>query len=212
MIVPIFPLGIVLHPEQVVPLHIFEERYRRMTNDSLENGSQFVIVFTSNSEISEIACLASIQSVVTKYDDGRFDILVVGDSRVKLSEIEDRESLLHAKIEAIEDSSNESMEDVSKLIALHMRFLEFKGASITPQIYNQVSFPSYYIAGASGLSNDTRQRILEMRSEKERQEFLFQYLIPVVSKLEQASRDKGKVKSNGHFKTNGHSSKRDLEE
>ena len=203
MIVPIFPLGVVLCPEQVLPLHIFEDRYKRMVRDSLENDSLFAIVNSVDSELRDVACLARIQSVITEYDDGRFDILVLGETKVAISDIEDREGLLHARINHLEDESSNSMEDVSKLIALHMRFQEFKGATIVPQIYNQVRFPSYYIAGSSGLSHSTRQRILEMRSESKRQEFLFEYLVPVVQKLEQSARDQKKVKTNGHFKSNG---------
>src|SRR5215213_9051253 len=75
---PLFPLGLVLLPSEVVPLHIFEERYKLMIGECLESGGEFGIVWLSDSGLAEIGCTARITQVLDRFDDGRLNILVTG--------------------------------------------------------------------------------------------------------------------------------------
>jgi len=80
-LIPLFPLGLVLLPYMELPLHIFEVRYKTMTNQCIEDGQDFGIVFFDGTVIQKIGCTAKIQSVVRRYDDGRMDILTRGKRR-----------------------------------------------------------------------------------------------------------------------------------
>ena len=53
---PLFPLGLVLLPEEVVPLHIFEERYKLMIGECLDEEREFGIVWLSDDGLQEIGC------------------------------------------------------------------------------------------------------------------------------------------------------------
>src|SRR3954466_4746208 len=75
---PLFPLGIVLLPSEMVQLHIFEERYKLMIGECLEHGSEFGIVWLSDERLHEVGCTARVTEVLERYDDGRMDILVAG--------------------------------------------------------------------------------------------------------------------------------------
>ena len=91
-LLPMFPLGTVLYPGVVLPLHIFEERYRRLVRDLLDQPagprSFGVVAIKEGREVGrdgvtalhEIGCTAELRRVEA-YDDGRFDIIADGVSR-----------------------------------------------------------------------------------------------------------------------------------
>src|SRR2546423_15088488 len=80
---PLFPLGIVLLPSEVVPLHIFEERYKLMIAECLENDSEFGIVWLSDDGLREVGCTARVSQVMKELEDGRMNILVAGGGPVR---------------------------------------------------------------------------------------------------------------------------------
>jgi Lon protease-like protein len=87
---PLFPLDLVLFPRMLLPLHIFEERYRAMVGRCLETGEPFGIVRVTGSDaitgelaLSPIGCLARIVRA-ERLDDGRLNIEVVGEERFRL--------------------------------------------------------------------------------------------------------------------------------
>ena len=72
--IPLFPLGLVLLPQMPLPLHIFEERYKLLIGECLDNNKEFGIVYFNGTDIQAIGCTASIQKVLKRYGDGRLDI------------------------------------------------------------------------------------------------------------------------------------------
>ncbi len=79
---PLFPLGIVLLPSEVVPLHIFEERYKMMIGECLESESEFGIVWLADDGLREVGLHGARDQVLEEMDDGRMNILVAGGRRV----------------------------------------------------------------------------------------------------------------------------------
>ena len=82
--IPIFPLNIVIFPDSSYPLHIFEERYKRMLKRSLENNEEFGIVSKIDLEISHIGCMAKISEIVKTYENGSTDIIIKGGARFNI--------------------------------------------------------------------------------------------------------------------------------
>src|SRR5688500_17510220 len=81
---PLFPLGLVLLPGETVPLHIFEERYKLMIGECLEEDSEFGIVWLSDDGLKEVGCAAEITQVLERLEDGRLNILVRGTTPFRL--------------------------------------------------------------------------------------------------------------------------------
>ena len=75
---PLFPLGLVLLPQEVVPLHIFEPRYRTMIAECLEFDTEFGILWLGEGGLREVGCCALVEQVLEQFDDGRMNILVRG--------------------------------------------------------------------------------------------------------------------------------------
>jgi uncharacterized protein len=73
---PAFPLKTILLPGETTKLHIFEERYKELVNDCIENHASFAIPFFDQGKMSQYGCEVRIKNVLKEYDDGRKDILV----------------------------------------------------------------------------------------------------------------------------------------
>src|SRR3954467_2476047 len=81
---PLFPLGLVLLPSEVVPLHIFEERYKLMIGECVESGDEFGIVWLADDGLREGGCTARVSQVLKELDDGQMNILIAGGRPFRL--------------------------------------------------------------------------------------------------------------------------------
>jgi Lon protease-like protein len=88
---PLFPLNTVLFPGQVLPLHVFEPRYRQMIATCIEHGAPFgVALIQDGKEVGgpakpyEVGTTARITQV-ERLDDGRFNIISVGELRFRIN-------------------------------------------------------------------------------------------------------------------------------
>ena len=77
---PIFELPVAILPGELMPLHIFEERYKRMIGHCLESDEPFGIVLRDDEEgARRIGCTARVTDVLDRSDDGRMNIVVAGE-------------------------------------------------------------------------------------------------------------------------------------
>ena len=198
---PLFPLGLVLYPEERLPLHIFEPRYKEMPEGCLATGSPFGIVFFDEGKMAQVGCTARITHVLERYEDGRMDLLVGGETRFEVIKIYDDEPYLTADVEMIEEPEEPPQQDIlERVITQHMRLLELAGRTVRPSLYENQSLLSYVIAPNAGLTPQQKQEILEIRAENKRIDYLighFESLIPKVERMDELRR---RIQSNGHFK------------
>ncbi len=82
----LFPLGIVLLPGEVVPLHIFEERYKLLVQERLDGG-EFGIILADDEGARECGCTARVAELLEELDDGRMNILVEGGRRFRVADL-----------------------------------------------------------------------------------------------------------------------------
>ena len=112
MEIPLFPLHTVLCPGIVLPLHIFEERYRAMTQRCLDTGEPFgVVLIRDGREVGTkgIATLAGVGAFAEireagRYPDGRYDLLAAATGRFAIESVDaQREPYLVARVTALDD-------------------------------------------------------------------------------------------------------------
>src|ERR687895_2836141 len=103
---PLFPLGIVLLPTEIVPLHIFEERYKLMIGECVEQGSEFGIVWLGDDGLKEIGCTARVAQVLERMDDGRMNILAQGGRVFRLLRKIDDMPYPAGDVELLDDSDD----------------------------------------------------------------------------------------------------------
>jgi Lon protease-like protein len=112
---PLFPLGAVLYPGMLLPLHIFEDRYRQLVQDLLERPEprRFgVIAIRKGREtgidgvhsLYEIGCVATLRRV-DEHDDGRFDVVTVGTQRFRLLTLDQTLPYLQGEVEVLAEDA-----------------------------------------------------------------------------------------------------------
>ena len=84
---PLFPLEVVFFPGMLLPLHIFEPRYKLMIRRCLAQRQEFGVILARNGGIAGVGCSAEVLKVIKQSDDGRLDIVTVGQTRFRLLEL-----------------------------------------------------------------------------------------------------------------------------
>jgi hypothetical protein len=76
VVIPMFPLSIFPLPGELVPLHIFEPRYRQLLNDAETRDISFGIYFNHVSNVNKLGSVVKLESVIKRYAGGESDIIV----------------------------------------------------------------------------------------------------------------------------------------
>ena len=109
---PVFPLPLVLLPGELLPLHIFEPRYRELVARCLAGPEPFCVVLEDDAGVREVGCLARDLTVLERLADGRLNIVVSGGEPVRLGPIdEEAHSYLSAEALVLEDDEEPLAED-----------------------------------------------------------------------------------------------------
>jgi len=173
-IIPLFPLGVVLFPDAPLPLHIFEERYKLMIGECMEQQKEFGIVLFSGDRVQHVGCTARIQKVLKRYADGRLDILTTGKHRFVIHEVYDTKPYLEAKVTFFDDEPEPDTGQLEPLTSKGMNLLE-QLARLTGReaidrslTASDAKAVSLLIGGHQGFSMEEKQGFLEMRSVSER--------------------------------------------
>jgi uncharacterized protein len=118
-ILPLFPLGTVLYPGLLLPLHIFEERYRQLVHDLLDGDDprRFGVIAIRKgretgvegvSSLHAIGCTATLRRV-SEHEDGRFDLVTVGTQRFELGQLDESRPYLQGEVELLTEETGEEM-------------------------------------------------------------------------------------------------------
>ena len=197
-LIPLFPLDVVLFPGTPLPLHIFEPRYKEMIGECREHDAPFGIIRALKDGIAEIGCTAQIITITKEYPDGRLDLVAEGHDRFEVLEINEERSFLRADVLLIPDEpGSPSDEQRTRAIEAHKKILDLAGALQDLTAADQ-DVLSYHLAGSLPLDLDFKQKLLAMRSERERIQEVAQYLETVFPNLSRAARAREKAGGNGH--------------
>jgi hypothetical protein len=190
---PLFPLNAVLVPGLVLPLHVFEPRYRVLVQAlmALPEGATRhfgVIAMRSGHEVAgadqgdpalyEVGCTAELREV-TPYADGRFDIVSVGETRFRLLELDDTAATPYQTgvVELLPEQDGPG--DLVRLsehgIRLFTRYREALGVELS-ELPDDPQVISYLLAAAVVLELPERQTLLEIATTADRLRAEFELL------------------------------------
>ncbi|MGZ4202950.1 MAG: LON peptidase substrate-binding domain-containing protein [Thermoleophilaceae bacterium] len=195
---PLFPLGIVLLPEEVVPLHIFEERYKTMIGECIEEERDFGIVWLSDDGLKEIGCTAEIAQLLELMDDGRMNILVRGSAPFRLlRRIEDL-PYPAGDIELLEDDGG-GAPDQELAAEARERYAELveRATDARPDAEELARLDAYGMAATVEFALGEKQALLEARSENERLRMIGELFVATMKRLDMAERAGERARSNG---------------
>lgn len=214
--IPIFPLPLVMLPNELLPLHIFEDRYRQMLTDVETKGNFFgVMHFEPPAAIVDkpmpgsVGCVAEIRESET-LPDGRSNILTLGIVRFRLVDyIETGEPYLVGDVEFFEDDEGEQNEIEPLADEVFVKFERMARAAFKmsgnrgapPEIARTgAEALSFLITAAFNFENEKKYRLLEMTSTFERLAELKVVLDHAVSQMEESADIQVASRTNGHSK------------
>lgn len=212
LLLPLFPLDMVLLPEEPLPLHIFEERYKRMIGDCLqakveETGQQeFGLVFARGEDIQPVGCAARIVNVTRKYTDGRLDIFTVGTQRFEIlvtHQEDEKTPYLRAAVTYFEDDEGRDTPaepDALNAIELFRTIMQklHKSSEMPVHIPKPYRYLSFRIAAALPLDLDFKQELLSLRDEPERLHQVTDAIEVLIPQIDMVQKTRNKAGGNGN--------------
>jgi Lon protease-like protein len=192
----LFPLGIVLLPGELAPLHIFEPRYRELIGECLDEDGEFGLLFADERGVRELGTRARVVEVVERFDDGRLNIVVAGGERFRVIARTSGRSFHTGEVEAVEDEEDQPVpEEADRVRRLYQRVAEIAGSEADELEDEQLSFG---VAARIDFGTEMKQRLLELRSEPARLRLLARLLETAQEALAQVEERRRRAQSNGH--------------
>lgn len=177
-LLPLFPLGTVLYPGMILPLHIFEERYRQLVRDLLDRPEprEFGVIAIREgretgvdgvSALYEIGCVAALRQAEPS-EDGRFDLITVGTDRFRLLGLDRTMPYLQGEIEPLTEKTGDEAAASLAVRAAGTAFrayldalAERGGATVVVRdLPDEPVFLSYVVAAAMIIDLPERQSLL----------------------------------------------------
>ena len=165
---PLFPLGLVALPSEVVPLHIFEDRYKTMIGECLEDASEFGIVWLSDDGLRPVGCACEITEVLERLEDGGMNILTRGTRPFRVLERQDALPYPAGEVEFLEDR-HEAV-DESTLQTAHETYADLveQATDNRPDEPELGTMSAYGMAATVDFGLEAKQGLLDLRSENAR--------------------------------------------
>ena len=192
----LFPLAAVLVPGELMPLHIFEERYRQLIADCEEHGQEFALLFADDDGTRELGCTAALVEVAERFDDGRLNIVVRGEEVVQVVELTRGHDYTTGRVEPAEDDLDAG-DEAAAAIELYEQVAIAAGGEADPAIALDAPPVSYAIAARVDFPGAEKQRILEQRSERGRLMVIVELLARALQNLANAAEIADRAHANG---------------
>jgi Lon protease-like protein len=199
---PLFPLGIVALPTESVPLHIFEDRYRRMIERCLEAdlgspGREFGILWLSDEELKPVGCACEIERVLERMEDGRLNVLARGTRPFRLVTRQHELAYPAGVVEFLAEAEEEADADAAQTARELYRELVMQATDREIEASELAEMDAYRMAATVEFGTDAKQELLELRSENDRLRLLAALIRAAMERLELVERAHVRAMSNG---------------
>jgi Lon protease-like protein len=196
---PLFPLGIVALPDEVIPLHIFEERYKTMMNECLRDEREFGIVWLSDDGLREIGCACRIERV-ERIEDGRMNLLARGTRPFRVLERQGHLPYPAGVIEFVQDRPDPPDQDLVRTAHQAYADLVKRATDRQPDEDDLAAMGAYAMAATVDFGLEAKQGLLDLRSENARLRLVTRLFRAAIKRLELADRAQERARSNGKVK------------
>ena len=204
MYLPLFPLSVVVYPDEQLNLHVFELRYRQLIAECVLEERPFGIPTYLNDRLPGYGTEMTATEVVDRYADGTLDIRTTGRRIFRIVDFENPapgKLYAHGVVQycpeppekpAVSDELLEAVEELHRILNQPVKY--------TP---DRTRYFSYQVAHQVGLSLEAEYKLLSLETETLRQAYLLDHLrrlLPVAQNLE---RTKERIRMNGDFRKFG---------
>jgi Lon protease-like protein len=194
---PLFPIGIVALPTELVPLHIFEARYKTMIGECLERESEFGIVWLSDEGLRPIGCACEISEVLQRAEDGRMNILTRGTRPFRIVERQSELPYPAGEVEFLEEKREEP--DRAALEEAHDIYADLveQATDERPDQERLEAMSAYEMAATVDFGLEAKQGLLDLRSENARLRLVTRLFRAAERRLKFIERAQSRARTNG---------------
>jgi Lon protease-like protein len=194
---PLFPLALVALPGELVPLHIFEDRYKTMMSECLESGTEFGIVWLSDDGLKEIGCACAIERVLERMDDGRLNLLARGTRPFRVLERQSHLAYPAGVVEFVQDGAEEP--DPTLVVEARAAYSDLvtRATDREPEDAELAEMTAYDMAATVDFGLDAKQGLLDLRSENARLKLVTRLFRAATKRLDFVDRAQARARSNG---------------
>lgn len=194
---PLFPLQLVALPSELIPLHIFEDRYKAMIERCLEEPTEFGIVLVADDGLRPIGCACEIVEVLERFDDGRVNLVARGTRPFRIEARQDELPYPAGVVEFLDDREEESDADAAE--EAHYAYAELVETATDrkpgPEEIDAMS--AYEMAATVEFDLDAKQGLLDVRSENARLKLVTRIFRGALKRLEFVDKAQARARSNG---------------
>ncbi len=194
---PLFPLGLVALPGELVPLHIFEERYKTMMSSCLESEREFGIVWLADDGLRDIGCAMAIEKVLEQMEDGRMNILTRGTSPFRVLERQGHLPYPAGVIEFVADETDDPDKELAGNAHEAYADLVKRATDREPEHDELEAMGAYDMAATVDFGLDAKQGLLDLRSENARLRLVTRLFRAATKRLDFVDRAQARARSNG---------------
>ncbi|MDP2711081.1 MAG: LON peptidase substrate-binding domain-containing protein [Solirubrobacteraceae bacterium] len=194
---PLFPLALVAVPHELVPLHVFEQRYRIMFDELLDRDAEFGIVWSTETGTKGIGCACEIAEVLERMDDGRLNVLTRGTRPFRIVERQPDMPYPAATVEFLldkEEQPDERAADAARSAYAEL-VVEATDNELDPDELAAKS--AFAMAATVDFGLDAKQGLLDLRSENARMRLVTRLFKAAVKRLDFVERAQARARSNG---------------
>jgi Lon protease-like protein len=194
---PLFPLGLVLLPQELVPLHIFEERYKVMIGECLEQETEFGVLWLSDDGLREVGCAARIVRLLDRSEDGRMNILVEGSRPFRLLRRIDDLPYPAGDVEPLEDFEGDASPELLEKARLRYADLVERATEERPEPDALGELDAYGMAATVEHPPEAKQALLELRGEDDRLRMVEEMFRTAMKRVAYAEETAERARGNG---------------
>src|SRR4051794_31307955 len=199
---PLFPLGLVALPSELVPLHIFEDRYKSMITRCLEEPTEFGIVWAADDGLRGIGCACEVAEVLERFEDGRINLVARGTRPFRIDARQEGLAYPAATVEFLDDRDEPADNDLLAEVQAAYGELVRQATDREPDPLEISAMGAYDMAATVEFGPDAKQGLLDLRSEGARLKLLLRLLRGALRRLDFVERAQARAKSNGKVRFN----------
>ena len=197
---PLFPLGLVALPDELIPLHIFEQRYKTMMDECLRDEREFGIVWLADDGLREIGCACEIAEVIERMDDGRMNLVARGTRPFRVLERQGHLAYPAGVVEFLDDREDELDAELvgGRARGLRRPRQATRPTATPPRKLAEMS--AYAMAATVDFGLDAKQGLLDLRSENARLRLVTRLFRAAIKRLDFVDRAQARARSNGRVR------------
>jgi Lon protease-like protein len=194
---PLFPLGLVALPGELIPLHIFEDRYKTMMTECLASEREFGIVWLADDGLRDIGCACEIDRVLEQMDDGRMNLVARGTRPFRVLERQGHLPYPAGVIEFVEDRPDALDPELIGHARAAYADLVKRATDREPNEQDLDQMGAYAMAATIDFGLDAKQGLLDLRSENARLQLVTRLFRAAIKRLDFVDRAQTRARSNG---------------